>query len=239
MLSNQTNLLKNVMTEYRKIEHQLIQRTSWEDMTEDDLWFELCLCILSSNVIFESASSAYKHLKRRGFLSKEYLLENKKAIRILSKELAKPLYFPPRRDGKLRKYRFPYTKASQIVSAAKVIFKEGYSVKSLLSKSRSAYEARDLLTKRVPGIGLKQSSLFLRNIGYASSLAIIDTHILNFLGELELSQESEYTRPLSKERYRNIERKLQALAKELNAELSLLDFAIWIVMRTDSWRYQP
>lgn len=238
MLLNQTNLLKNVMTEYKKIEHQLIQRASWEDMTEDDLWFELCLCILSSNVPFESASSALKHLKRREFLSKEYLLENKKATRMLSKELSKPFYFPPRKDGNLRKYRFPYTKASQIVNAAKVIYKEGYSIKSLLLKSKSAYEARDLLTRRVPGIGLKQSSLFLRNIGYASSLAIIDTHILNFLGKLELSEESKTIRSLSKERYKNIERKLQVLARELDVELSLLDFAIWTVMRTGSRRYQ-
>jgi len=238
MSLNQTTLLKNVIAEYKKIEHELIKRVSWKDMTEDDLWFELCLCILSSNVPFESASSVLEHLKRKGFLSKEYLLENKEAIRILVKELSRPIYLPPRKDGNLRRYRFPYTKASQIVNAAKVIYKEEYSIKSLLSKSKSAYKARDFLTKRVSGIGLKQSSLFLRNIGYASSLAIIDTHVLSFLGKLELSQDSEMIRPLSKERYRNIEIKLQALARELNTELSLLDFAIWTVMRTGNWRDQ-
>lgn len=234
----QKNLLRNVIDEYEKIKHQLTQRVFWMDMTEGDLWSELCVCILSSNVPFESATSAFEHLRRKGLLEKEYLLGNEGATSILSKELSKPLYLPHRRDGNLRKYRFPRIKASHIVGAAQAIYIEGDSIKSLLSKSGSAYEARDFLTRRVPGIGLKQSSLFLRNIGYTRSLAIIDTHILNFLRTLELSQKMKTTRSLSKERYKKLEKMLQALAGQLDAELSILDFAIWIVMRKGNWRPQ-
>lgn len=205
-------------------------------MSEDDLWQELCLCILSSNVPFESASSAFNYLKDNGFLNREYLVHDENAIEVLSRELSKPLCLPIRKNGNLRKYRFPHVKAAHITNAAKSIYKAGYSLKSMLCQAESEYDVRDTLAEKVPGVGMKQSSLFLRNIGYAKSLAIIDTHILNFLSELDLPPNPEAVRLLSKKQYRNMEMKLQALAEELDANLSLLDFAIWTTMRTNSRR---
>ena len=238
MHGNQMKLLENVMAEYKRLEHQSAHGDYWKAMTEDNLWHELCLCILSSNVPFESASSAFNHLKDNSFLNREYLLQNKKAIEILERELSKPIYLPLRKNGKPRKYRFPHVKASQITNAAKSIYESGQSLKSILREAKSEYDVRDALTEKVPGIGLKQSSLFLRNIGYTRSLAIIDTHILSFLSELELPLNLEAIYPLSKRQYRNLEIKLQALAERLNADLSLLDFAIWITMKANNRRHK-
>jgi len=236
MSGTNARLLANVMAEYRKIGRNSTIGEYWKYVTEDDLWSELCLCVLSSNVPFESASSAFQHLKRKGLLTKEYLLSNSEAIRTLSKELSKPLYLPIRKNGDLRKYRFPQIRATYIVKAARTIYKSGYSLKALLQESKSEYDARDVLTKRVPGVGLKQASLFLRNIGYSRSLAIIDTHIISFLEKFERPCESRITQPHSKEEYENIEKMMQTFARKLNAELSLLDFAIWSVMKSSNWR---
>src|SRR5437870_3801812 len=42
---------------------------NWRNMSELELWEELCLCILSSNVLFETAVSAFLQLAEKGMLN--------------------------------------------------------------------------------------------------------------------------------------------------------------------------
>lgn len=227
----QNELLKNVINEYNRIYQG--KKISWKNMDEDDLWYELCLCVLSSNVQFETAKSAFDHLKKKRLLERNHLFFNKEASRIISKELSRPIFLPRRKDGTLRKYRFFVTKSNQITKAFRIIYEEECSIKSILTRFASEYDARDFLANRISGLGLKQSSLFLRNIGYASHLAIIDTHVINFMVEVELFR-SRLVPPISARQYRNAERKLQAFAKKIKTDLSLLDFAIWTIMRENN-----
>ena len=96
--------------------------------------------------------------------------------------------------------------------------------------SRTSKEARRRLVE-LPGVGYKQASLFLRNVGYAKNLAILDTHVLNYLVLVGVMQ----SRPRSVSSatiYERIEELLRSHARSLGHSVGCIDVAIWIVMRT-------
>jgi N-glycosylase/DNA lyase len=70
---------------------------------------------------------------------------------------------------------------------------------------------------------MKESSHFLRNIGY-KNLAIIDFHVLDLLEEYQI-----ITRPktMTKKQYLEIEEILLNIANQLNVNLAELDLYLW------------
>ena len=224
-------LLGIVISEYSEASRQLARRKKWKMMSEEELWHELCLCILSSNVPFESAFSAVKHLLNEGLLSIDRVINEIETEELIALELSKPIFLPPKKDGTLRKYRFPETRASFIVKAGYNLYYEGPTISTILNKFESSRKVRDFLSDRIPGVGFKQASLFLRNIGYMEPLAIVDVHVLNFMKEIKLISPESYNSSLSSKRYKMIEKKIQELANKMGMSLSILDFAIWRTMR--------
>lgn len=77
--------------------------------------------------------------------------------------------------------------------------------------------ARDVLVKEICGLGYKEASHFLRNIG--RDFVILDRHILEWLG---VSQRS-----LSKKKYLEIEKKFRDIAKRTGKSVSELDLLLW------------
>ena len=214
---------------YDVIERQYQFYKDWSKMHESTLWKQLCLCILSSNVNFESARSALNHLSKKGFLRSEFILKKRSSQKIIFNELTKSLYLPPRIDGNLRKYRFPLVRAKNIVDAANHIYSDGHSIRQTLKEIDSEIEARNYLAKNISGLGLKESSHFLRNIKFSSSLAIIDVHILSFLEELGLILSDR--KMISQNEYLKLEELMQNISKIYGMNLSILDNAIWYYMR--------
>ena len=220
---------KEVFQIYDSLEQKFSSRISWTNLKENELWNELCLCILSSNVQYELATSAVKHLCESDMLNTEWLTGDSSAKSILQLELSKPIYLPKKKDGTLRKYRFPRVRSRDIVGASNVLYSSGNDVRSLLSNTESPVHIRNYLAGTIPGLGLKESSHFLRNIGYASSLAIIDVHIVSFLQCLGLFP---FERQLvTGKMYLELERIMQKISRIYDLNLSILDNAIWHYMR--------
>ncbi len=80
-------------------------------------------------------------------------------------------------------------------------------------------EARRVLVKNVRGLGYKEASHFLRNLG-RRDVAIIDRHVLRWLGEEKVTPKN----------YERLERKLKKIAKEMGMDLAELDLRIWFEM---------
>mgnify|MGYP001424685869 CR=1 FL=1 len=110
-------------------------------------------------------------------------------------------------------YRFHRIRARYIFDARK-------SFKNLNLNSE---DIREQLVKNIKGIGLKEASHFLRNIGFRN-YAILDFHIINILSKHKLIQKPKN---LSKKTYLEIEEKLKNLAKEVNLSLGELDLYLW------------
>jgi len=118
----------------------------------------------------------------------------------------------------LKGVRFPEVKAQRIIEARKKL----PELKAMLNSSPK--ELREWLMENVNGLGQKESSHFMRNIGF-KGLPIIDVHIQNFLKEVGKYKEEG---SLTKKRYNELENKFLELAKELKIPPEELDIAIWL-----------
>ena len=84
-------------------------------------------------------------------------------------------------------------------------------------------EIRDHLVKNIKGIGMKEASHFLRNIGF-KDYSIVDFHIVDVLVGNGLM---EKPKTLTKNKYLEIENILKKLASKVNLNLSELDLYLW------------
>jgi len=84
-------------------------------------------------------------------------------------------------------------------------------------------EIRGWLADNIKGLGYKEASHFLRNIGY-QNLAILDFHIIDILASNKLIKKPN---TLTKSKYLEIEKVLKELAKKANLTLAELDLYLW------------
>lgn len=205
-------------------------KKSWGVYTEGQLWFELVSCILGSRVKYELAKGYAKHLNKRKLLNIRLILKNHKKIqKKIYMEMSKPLHLLT--NGKFKsKYPYPKIKSFFIIKTCLELYKKpNKGIISLLKKCNDEYEARHILIKKCAGIGPKQASLFLRNISYCDNLAILDSHVINYMGIRGLIKHKK--KNITMREYFIYEEILFSYAESLNKKLSYLDFAIWIVMR--------
>jgi len=117
-------------------------------------------------------------------------------------------------------YRFPNTRAKYIVEARK---RKNF-IREILNQ-RNEQEIREWLVKNIKGIGYKEASHFLRNIGF-ENIAIIDFHIINLLAKFGLIKKPK---TLGKKKYLEIEKLLKRVAEKLNINLAQLDLYLWYI----------
>jgi N-glycosylase/DNA lyase len=83
-------------------------------------------------------------------------------------------------------------------------------------------DKREWLVEHIKGLGYKEASHFLRNVGLFD-YAIIDKHILNVLREADLIK----AKTMNKKNYLRAEDILKKIAKELRMSLGELDLYLW------------
>jgi N-glycosylase/DNA lyase len=224
---------QEVMTTYAAISRDLPENRDWHDIPEQALWESLCLCILSSNVYFDTAKSAIDQLRYKGILASLATDQSARMVRLVATELQRPIYLPRRVDGSFRRYRFPNVRARNLASAARSIYGAGGNLRRLLDSFSSNEQARSFLSTEISGLGLKEASHFLRNIGYCVDLAIIDVHVVSFLKELALIGQDEFCRSgITAKIYGRLEAIMRWVASSLGVNLAILDMAVWNYMRT-------
>jgi N-glycosylase/DNA lyase len=115
-------------------------------------------------------------------------------------------------------YRFYNRRSEYIVEARE----KTNLLKDILKEKKE--KLRDLLVKNFRGIGYKEASHFLRNLGY-EDFAILDRHVLKTLEKYKVIK--EIPRTLTKKKYLEIEEKLREISKKLNISLVELDFYLF------------
>ena len=84
-------------------------------------------------------------------------------------------------------------------------------------------ELREWLVENIKGLGWKEASHFLRNIGY-KNVAIIDFHIIDILERNNLVKR---TKVLNKKSYFEIEKVLRRVGDKVKLNLAELDLYLW------------
>ena len=98
------------------------------------------------------------------------------------------------------------------------------SLKKTITSFQDSHKARMWLKNRVKGIGMKEASHFLRNVGYFD-LAIIDRHILSNLKEHNIIESEKMT--LTPKKYVQLEKILKKIAENVNMPVGEMDLYLW------------
>lgn len=125
----------------------------------------------------------------------------------------------------LKKARFYKNKSKYIIEARKffknsnnIRIKDKLDVKNIIT-------TRDWLVENIKGIGYKEASHFLRNIGFGKNLAILDVHILRNLKKFGVIEELPIS--LTKNRYLDIESKFKKFSDRIEIPMAHLDLLFW------------
>ncbi len=178
----------------------------WSQKNDEVIFTELAFCLLTPQSKAKSCWNAIRLLDEDDILLKG----NADRIKTVLKKCV----------------RFHNKKAEYLVNARSLFLKDGrLSIKSVLSGFPDVYACREWLVKNIKGLGFKEASHFLRNIGSGEDVAILDRHILRNLKLFGIIEEIPAS--LSSARYKQIEKKMTEFAKKIDIPLSHLDLLLW------------
>jgi N-glycosylase/DNA lyase len=177
----------------------------WETGNEEDIFNELIFCMLTPQSRAKPCWAAVENL-----LNKNLLLRGD--INHIAKEL----------NG----VRFRNKKAGYIIQARKQFSIDSkITIRFHINQFSDARDAREWLVQNVKGIGYKEASHFLRNIGFMEDFAILDRHILKNLKSLRVVE--KIPNSLSKKRYFEIEKRMKEFAERVEIPMADLDLLLW------------
>lgn len=200
--------------------------------SENKLLSELVLCILSSQEKYEVALSVMKELRKLNALR---VPKNKVEFREIKSQVKSTLQHPVEYKSNdqtySRRLRFFVKKAQYIIDTIENIYLNDLTIKEILRQEDCIQETRKNIISYSYGLGPKQASMFLRNIGYHTEFAILDKHVIDYMKLIGLITVSE-TSFSNISAYQKMEMKLKSYAESFNLNLLHLDLAIWTTMRT-------
>lgn len=124
-------------------------------------------------------------------------------------------------------HRYPAARPGYIVVTREYLQADcGLRLRERLESFDDALARRDWLARerRIKGLGYKEASHFLRNVGFRG-YAILDKHILRSLAELGVTKSPEP--PATRARYLETEERLRQFANDVAIDFDELDLVLW------------
>jgi N-glycosylase/DNA lyase len=126
-------------------------------------------------------------------------------------------------------HRYPNARSAYIVHTRGFLQEYcEFNLWDVLNSFKDPLERRDWLVreKGIRGLGYKEASHFLRNIGYRG-YAILDKHVLRCLAELEIIEDPKP--PNSRSRYLTVEERFRELTHITKIDFDELDLVLWSI----------
>ncbi|HQU83834.1 MAG TPA: N-glycosylase/DNA lyase [Pyrinomonadaceae bacterium] len=207
---NEPLTIEKIKSAYKERREEIKQRIAefddiWKNGSDEKLWEEMVFCFFT------------------GGCSAKMGLRSVEAVRPLlqtgtHEELMNAL---------VGRHRYPRARAGYIVASRDFLQEHcNLELRKKLESFADPLERRDWLVKekRIKGLGYKEASHFLRNIGL-KGYAILDKHILRSLAELKIIDDPKP--PNTRLKYLTIEQKLQNLSKLTKIDFDELDLVLW------------
>lgn len=204
------NSIQQIKNIYKKISPKIESRLAefkrlFKNGTEEDIFAELVFCILTPQSKARTCWECVENLKK-----------NKLLLKGSPKELV----------PQICRARFKNKKAEYVILARKQFLKgRELDIKSRIAGFKDTHEARQWLVDNIKGMGYKEASHFLRNIGFGGEIAILDRHILKNLKELGVIKEVPSS--ISKKKYLEIEEQMKEFSRSVKIPLDELDMVFW------------
>ena len=177
----------------------------WKFGTDEKLWEEMVFCFFT------------------GGCSAKMGLRSIEAVRpLLLKGTHSELT-----DALVGVHRYPRARAGYIVASREFLQQHcNLRLRKKLQGFEDDLARRDWLVreKRIKGLGYKEASHFLRNVGL-KGYAILDKHVLRSLAELEII--SDPKPPNTRLKYLTVEKQLKKLAELAEIDFDELDLVLW------------
>ncbi|HEX9545447.1 MAG TPA: N-glycosylase/DNA lyase [Pyrinomonadaceae bacterium] len=182
-------------------------REIWRNGSDERLWEELVFCIFTAGASARMGLSAVDAV--RPLLAQGGRGEMTRALRSAGA------------------HRFPVERPGYIVITRNYLREHcDMALRRKLESFRDPIERRDWLAqeKRIKGLGYKESSHFLRNIGIRG-YAILDKHVMACLQDLQIVETAKP--PATRARYLEVEEKLKLFARDIKIDFDELDLVLW------------
>ena len=180
-------------------------RQIWESGSDARLWEELVYCI------FTAGASARMGLR--------------------AVEAVRPWLASGRREDLVQAlsgvHRYPRARSGYIIDTRDYLLEHcGMRLRERLASFSDPLARRDWLAREpgIKGLGYKEASHFLRNIGL-SGYAILDKHILRSLAELGVIDSPRP--PVTRARYLETEDRFRRFARDARIDFVELDLVLW------------
>lgn len=177
----------------------------WRTATDERLWEEMVYCIFTAGASARmglGSVEAVRHLLLRG----------------TQEELAEAL---------AGRHRYPNSRSGYVVVTREYLSGDcRMRLRERLEGFADPFERRDWLARErgVKGLGYKESSHFLRNVGLRG-YAILDKHILRCLAEVGVVESPQP--PATRARYLATESRLRDFARDVSIDFDELDLVLW------------
>ena len=206
-MEKETLNLEELAGLYHPIKPQIESRLQdfsriWKEASEEELFRELVFCLLTPQSKARTCWRAVERLERKCMI----------------KEAG-----PEEITRELVGVRFNLRKGDYICLARSRF--SSCSLRDTLAGFSDAFAAREWLVANIKGLGYKEASHFLRNIGLGGDLAILDRHILKNLALLGVIDEVPASP--SKKMYLEIESKMIEFSRKAKIPMSHLDLLLW------------
>lgn len=180
------------------INSKIREFSKFKNASSQEIFGELCFCLLTANTSAEMGVRTQETIGIDNFINMD--------------------------QGRLRdalkssKYRF-YNLRSKFIADSRWIIEE---LPGLINAGNS-FETREYLVENIKGLGYKESSHFLRNVG-VFDFAILDKHILKML---QNENKGLTTNVASRKNYLSTEGIILDLASEMGLKPGILDLYMW------------
>lgn len=200
---------QEIIDTYNIIKPDIVRRIDefkkiWEEGDSNSLFAELVFCL------FTPQSSA-----RQCWKAVNILLEKNLLFEGSSEEISM----------EINMVRFRNNKAAYLTDARERFVCSETGIKDCLAFQADDFEKREWLVKNIKGMGYKEASHFMRNIGMGEKLAILDRHILKNMKLAGVIDDIPSS--LSRKVYLELEARLAEFSKHIGIPMDHLDFVLW------------
>ncbi len=231
--------LSNLKENYAKRKKEIKNRLNeFSKVKGDDIFYELCFCTLTPQSNAVKCDKCINILKNKDFIKKlfdikpilktktrfyknksNYLIYNKKQYNYIKNSI---LNKNPNRPKGRGIFIVSNTAKNIHMDRNPIVASDGV----FETNKKNPFESRELIVKHVKGLGYKEASHFLRNIGFRN-LAILDRHILKNLQKLKVIHKIPSN--LNKKNYLLIEKKFYNFSKKIKIHMDELDLLFWSI----------
>jgi N-glycosylase/DNA lyase len=205
MAKDINQLIKSYKSKRDEIKKRLGEFKEVLNQSDERIFAELAFCICTPQ---SKATAAWNSIT--ALIKNDYLFSG-------SEKVIRPF---------LNTVRFCDNKSKYIVETRNFFMKNNrLQIKEKIKSFDNMFELREWLVKNIKGVGMKESSHFIRNIGLGNDIAILDVHILKNLKEYGVIE--EIPEALTKKVYLEIENKMRDFAKLVRIPLDELDLLFW------------